>query len=176
MYSQFESLDFEVNELEVEVQHKQTIQRHERTKMRKNSSKFVYISPIQQKSHFNLTNFSDRKILKFADIGDFHYNFRFFLKHRIKYFKIPDVKKWTNFGGAEGQLAWYLSDSKSVDTRTITNKANCRSIFRSCDVRCAEILTDKLGVFMVKPNQGLGTSKSDAWNKPWKSGIFSKEL
>ena len=29
MYSQFESLDFEVNELEVEVQHKQTIQRHE---------------------------------------------------------------------------------------------------------------------------------------------------
>ena len=86
MYSQFESLDFEVNELEVEVQHKQTIQRHERTKMRKNSSKFVYISPIHQKSHFNLTNFSDRKILKFAD-------FRFFLKHRIKYFKIPDVKK-----------------------------------------------------------------------------------
>ena len=71
-------------------------------------------------------------------------------------------KKWTQMAG---QLAWYLSDSKSVDTRTITKAAlNCRSIFRSSDVRCAEILTDKLGVFMVKQNQGLGTSKrlSDA--------------
>ena len=42
MYSQFESLDFEVNELEVEVQHKQT-NNYPKTWKDENAEKFIKI-------------------------------------------------------------------------------------------------------------------------------------